>query len=358
MKKGRIIRILLVALSMAMHVEAQNKVTDGYLTDGDTVSFRITYNNTTYYLIPTSAENGANSTTVLSEECLWILNIEKNDNSVTYSFQPINNTSQYLHVYGSWREKLIVADNAPAFTLYSDKAGSEGKYVSGIFRYGQRYVGYDSGKFRTRSNKNSANEVTLEKWSRKDIAGGLKGEFLSSYETFGLAQTDTRESKTVQFKITREVAQSYYYCLNRPDVKIDITPSGNVDSSSKIDLQLLNFGWLSNSGRTTSRTTCSNYEDDVVKDRDLLSVSFTKHAPLVNTWDVTVTAVGSSPMNLKDINDNWIDYSDELVASFRDADDPIQTTHKASTIVKREAYHRKEWPVFPVNASLCAISFS
>ena len=365
MKKRRIIRILLVALSMAMHVEAQNKVTDGYLTDGDTVSFRITYNNTTYYLIPTSAETGANSTTVLSEECLWILGITEYGGNYNYSFTPINANSK-LRVYDKWEEKLIVNEsNGSAFTRssYNENTSTKGKCLSAKFKYGNtnRRVRVENkknyGGYIFRSTSGDGHDVLLEKWGRKDIAGGLKGEFLSSYETFGLAQTDTRESKTIQFKITREVAQSYYYCLNRPDVKIDITPSGNVDSSSEIDLQLLNFGWLSNSGRTTSRTTCSNYEDDVVKDRDLLSVSFTKHATLVNTWDVTVTAVGSSPMNLKDINDNWIDYSDELVASFRDADDPIQTTHKASTIVKREAYHRKEWPVFPVNASPTSYTF-
>ena len=357
MKKGRIIRILLVVLSIlcgseiVYAIERDNIITICYVTTDRN-------DNKTYNYLAATANSNMNTVenkTAPDVYCLW----KVGTSGTQYSFQNLGDPTKYLKMTATWENKnklsikLQTATTGSSFTLKDSKLSYMATDNDNTAECYLRYSGTWQGS--TRSNDNTS--LTIEEWERKDVAGGLKGEFLSSYETFGLAQTDTRESKTIQFKITREVAQSYYYCLNRPDVKIDITPSGNVDSSSEIDLQLLNFGWLSNSGRTTSRTTCSNFEDDVVKDRDLLSVSFTEHDELVNTWNVTVTAVGSSPMNLKDINDNWIDYSDELVASFRDADDPIQTTHKASTIVKREAYHRKEWPIFPVNASPTSYTF-
>ena len=278
------------------------------------------------------------------EECLWKVTVTDNQ----YSFQNISATSNNnLNVANTNNFQLAATASAFTFEGNNDTYKAEGK-----LRYGDKKDNFVKEKEVGKKEKDATNFI-IEKWERKDVEGGLKGEFLSSYETFGLAQTDTRESKTVQFKITREVAQSYYYCLNREDAKINLAVSGEVDSA--INLELLTFGWLGNNKKNTSRTTCSNFEDDDVKTRDLLSVSFTKESN--NIWNVSVTAEGSSPMNLKDINENWIDYSDELVASFRETNDPNQTTHTVSTIVRREAYHRKERPIFPVNASPMSYTF-
>ena len=81
----------------------------------------------------------------------------------------------------------------------------------------------------------------------------------------------------------------------------------------------------------------------------MLELSWEKSTTEEDTWNITITAKGASPTNLVDANGDWIDYTDEVVATFRGKDS--ETTHRVSAAVKREAYHLLEWPTFEVGVS-------
>lgn len=332
MKKRRIIRILLVVLSMvcgSMSASAQIK-------EGDIVS--ISYKNGDTYKYITFDGTAIKVTENPSIGSLW--KVANNQIENQYTFQSISNETKFLR-QGYY---LTTGATGTVFTYTQEKKMTFKMYSSTYYVYISDYMPDSWAGTQYATNGLS---LEIEKWTRKVVPGGLSGEFTSIGDPFGLATTDSRETKTVQFTITRKAAEDYLYCVNRPTVKIVQSPS--VDDSS-IDVEAINFVW-SSSNNAISKTTCANYEDETVMSRNLLQVSHAKNTTKDNTWDVTVTALGSSPMDLKNGDGDWINYTDNIVASFREKNDAQETTYRIDTTVERKAYHKEVLPSFVVNAS-------
>lgn len=333
MKKRRIIRILLVVLSMvcsSMSASAQIK-------EGDIVS--ISYKDGDTYKYITFDGTAIKVTENPSIGSLW--KVANNQIENQYTFQSISNETKFLY-RGYY---LTTGATGTVFTYTQEKKMTYNMY-------GDTYYVYISNNMPNSwagsINATKGFSFEIEKWTRNVVSGGLSGEFTSIGDPFGLATTDSRETKTVQFTITRQAAEDYLYCVNRPTVKI--TQSTSEEDNSAIELEYINFVW-SSSNNAISKTTCANYEDETVMSRNLLQVSHTKNTTKDNTWDVTVTALGSSPMDLKNGDGDWINYTDNIVASFREKNDAQETTHRVNTAVERKAYHKEVLPSLVVNAS-------
>ena len=364
-------RVVLIALLMLV---CGNLSMFAQLANGDTITIR--YNGSNNYL----AVNNNNSLTYYSGdkptvECLWIVTI----NGRNYSFESVslkNKNVTNRKLQGQDGTTLQLGGTGSTFGLGTNEdVTNVANQVTGRFYYmytqnrenRYRFIQYNSGwsmtdyRFRSGSSNKKPKYTNydadsepdntlflLEKWTRKVVPGGLSGEFTSIGDPFGLATTDSRATKTVQFTITRTAAEDYLYCVNRPTVKI--AQSTSEEDNSAIELEYINFLW-SSSNNAISKTTCANYEDETVMSRNLLQVGHTKNTTKDNTWDVTVTALGSSPMDLKNSDGDWINYTDNIVASFREKNDAQETTYRVNTAVERKAYHKEVLPSFVVNAS-------
>lgn len=341
MKKRRIIQILLLlAFNITPQIYAE-------IVSNDIVSIKYIEGTTSNYLA--ANEDALVIKNIPDEGCLWKIEIIDNGQ---YAFQNIK-TNRYLRFDNF---QIILSDSYSYFTaeINSESANSiEGRWYYYYYNYYTYYIrcNTSSKKWETASYKgNYGTLLNIEKWTRNVVSGGLSGEFTSigDGDPFGLATTDSRETKTVQFTITRKAAEDYLYCVNRPTVKI--VQSTSEEDNSAIELEHINFVWLS-SNNAISKTTCANYEDETVMSRNLLQVSHAENTTKDNTWDVTVTALGSSPMDLKNGDGDWINYTDNIVASFREKNDAQETTYRVDTTVERKAYHKEVLPSFVVNAS-------
>ena len=346
-------RVVLIALLMLVCGDVS---IFAQLVKGDTITIR--YNGSNNYL----TVNNNNSLTYYSGdkptiECLWIVTVSGSN----YSFESVslkNKDVTNRKLQGQNSTTLQLGGTGSTFGLgTSGDVTNVANQVTGRFYYytdnnnRYRFIQYNNGwsltNYQYWSNRNWVNYTAssdpnntlllLEKWTRKVVPEGLSGEFTSIGDPFGLATTDSRATKTVQFTITRTAAEDYLYCVNRPTVKI--TQSTSVDNSP-IELEYINFVW-SSSNNAISKTTCANYEDETVMSRDLLQLSYDKNTTKDNTWDVTVTALGSSPMDLKNGDGDWINYTDNIVASFREKNDAQETTYRVNTAVERKAYHKE-----------------
>ena len=344
-------RVILIVLLMLV---CGNVSMFAQIKTGDTITISYLNNGTYNYLAANNALDGVRRVTTPSENCLWVVSIQNinigyGNSYLTFTFQNLANTTKFLHTETEgdfWNRTytLTLGDNSSAFRF---DGTNDGNVATGTLNFdSRRYIYYNnSNSFQMSSN---STQLTIEKWTRKVVPGGLDGVFTSIGDPFGLATTDNRATKTVQFTITRKAAEDYLYCVNRPTVKI--TQSTSEEDNSAIELEYINFLW-SSSNNAISKTTCANYEDETVMSRNLLQVSHTKNTTKDNTWDVTVTALGSSPMDLKNGDGDWINYTDNIVASFREKNDAQETTYRVNRTVERKAYHKEVLPSFVVNAS-------
>ncbi len=350
-------RVVLIALLMLV---CGNLSMFAQLANGDTITIR--YNGSNNYLAVNSSNTLTNVNGNPTIECLWIVTVSDDGK---YSFESVtlnNKNVTNRKLQGQNGTSLQLGGTGSTFGLGTDgDVTNVSNQVTGRFYYSYtqgrntryRFIQYNNGSWSLTDQQNNVNYgrgntlLLLEKWTRKVVPGGLSGEFTSIGGPFGLATTDSRATKTVQFTITRKAAEDYSYCVNRPTV--EIVQSTSVDNSP-IELEYINFVWLS-SNNAISKTTCANYEDETVMSRDLLQLSYAKNTTEDNTWDVTVTALGSSPMDLKNGDGDWINYTDNIVASFREKNDAQETTYRVNTAVERKAYHKEVLPSFVVNAS-------
>jgi hypothetical protein len=344
-------RVILIALLMFV---CGNGAVFAQIKTGDTITISYLNNGTYNYLAANNNLDGVTRATTASKNCLWVVSIQNNNygggySYLTYTFQNLANTTKFIYTKEEgefWNRTytLTLGNNPSAFTF---NGTNDGNVATGTLTYNYRNIYYNNSNSFQISRDNST-QLTIEKWTRKVVSGGLSGEFTSIGDPFGLATTDSRATKTVQFTITRKAAEDYLYCVNRPTVKI--AQSTSEEDNSAIELEYINFLW-SSSNNAISKTTCANYEDETVMSRNLLQVSHTENATKDNTWDVTVTALGSSPMDLKNGDGDWINYTDNIVASFREKNDAQETTYRVNTAVERKAYHKEILPSFVVNAS-------
>lgn len=338
MKKSRIIRILLVVLSMVCGcMSASAQIKDGDIVsisykNGDTYNYLTLWTDKLPYDYVYLYIYGIGNLTTPTLESLW--RAHEVGNGQIY-FQSVADESKYLKGASS----LTPAATGTAFSYGADNK------LSYINNNDYTFYVYFGGTYWSASSTTSYGKpLEIEKW---EIAGaGVEGIFKPDSLNFGFTQTDRNETQ-----LTFELKQGggggaggYYYCVNRDGVQINIQAPANIKEKRKaIDLRNIKFAWQS-SGTNISKTRCSTLTDSEVKERNMLELSWEK-STTEDTWNLTVTAIGASPTNLVDANGDWIDYTDQIVATFTTEDD---TTHYERAYIRREAYHLQEWPKFEV----------
>ena len=377
-------RVVLIALLMLVcgsgSVFAQ-------LADGDTITIR--YNGSNNYL----AVSNNNSLTYYSGdkptvECLWIVTI----NGRNYSFESVsleNKNVTNRKLQGQDGTTLQLAGTGSTFGLGTDgDMTNVANQVTGRFYYyytdnnRYRFIQYNDGwsltDYRYRSGGSNKNPkytnydaddnpentlLLLEKWTRKEVKGGLTGSFSPTekieFKNFDKTDAEARAHATsVNFTIKRTAATTYYQCVNRADAKIDIESNTH---NTPIELSLLSVSWQSTSNSTTSKANCSNYEDAAVTSRSLLEYTrgeYTNNAQTI-TLPITITPVGSSPMEMKSADGTrWADHTDNLVVAFRDKADGNETTYSVSLPVTRYSYHKEDLPELEVSVDPASEVFS
>ena len=386
-KKG--CRVVLIALVMFV---CGNLSMFAQLANGDTITIR--YNGSNNYL----AVNNNNSLTYYSGdkptvECLWIVTIDGDG----YSFESVslkNKNVTNRKLQGQDGTTLQLGGTGSTFGLGTNgDVTNVANQVTGRFYYmytqdgknRYRFIQYNSGwsmtDYRYKSGGSNKNPkytnydadsepdntlLLLEKWTRKEVKGGMTGSFSSSegiefksegieFKNFDKTDVEARTHATrVNFVITRTAATAYYQCVNRADATISI--SSSTQNNNPIELSLLSVSWQFTSNSTTSKADCSNYENAAVTSRALLEytrgeTSYTNNAQTI-TLPITITPVGSSPMEMKSADGTrWADHTDNLVVAFRDKDDVNETTYRVSLPVTRYSYHKEELPELEVSVN-------
>ena len=346
MKKRRIIRILLVVLSMVCgSMSASAQIKDGDIVsisykDGDTYNYLTLWTKNCPYNYGYELFGGIGNLNTPKIESLWrVIAVGQNQ----FAFQSMFDGSIYLRCDAKYGGYMGNAAEGTAFFYNQNKTIT---YLNNGYT---RYVYLSNGYWSTSDNPTKSQPLTIEKWEIAGAGGGeVEGIFDPESLVFDYTPTDINVIKTLTFTLTPNGgggAGGYYYCVNRDGVQIDIPAPANIKEKRKaIDLRNIKFAWQS-SGTNISKTKCSTLTDSEVKERNMLELSWEKSTK-EDTWNLTVTAIGASPTNLVDANGDWIDYTDEIVATFSTVED--ETTHRVLANTKREAYHLQEWPTFEV----------
>ena len=351
MKKRRIIRILLVVLSMvcgSMSASAQIK-------DGDIVSIRKS-GDINYFLCASESMWTPGTFNIYLKEIvpsldyLWIINIDNGQYSFTnLTIASRNIEKKHLYVNMSYGGSLSFGSSASVFTLNGTISNNT---LEGTLCYnGNRYM-YN---YTTTDRLEDASTYIIEKWELEGAGGGFEPDSLN----FGYTPTDINNTKTLTFTLKQGGGGEggNYYCVDRVDeVRIPAPTAAKISKNKRaIDLKNIKFAWQS-SGTNISKTRCSTLTDSEVKERNMLELSWEKSTTEENTWDLTVTTIGASPTNIVDANGDWIDYTDQIVATFTTTED--ETTHYERANIRREAYHLQEWPTFEVTVSPTSYIFN
>ena len=322
------------ACALALSTKPMYAIQDGDIVtisqkEGDTYNYLTLWTNNLpynfYYLY-----YGIGNLTTPTLESLWKV-IEENGQ---YAFQNMADDSKYI----KGNSTILSATTGTAFMYDSEKLL---KYIN----YGYEYYVYFSGTYwEARNGVTYGKPLEIEKWELEGAGGGeVEGIFVPDSLNFGFTQTDRNETQ-LTFKL-KQGEGGNYYCVDRVDeVRIPAPTPANIKEKRKaIDLRNIKFAWQS-SGTNISKTKCSTLTDSEVKERNMLELSWEK-STTEDTWNLTVTAIGASPTNLVDANGDWIDYTDQIVATFTTED---ETTHYERANIRREAYHLREWPTFEV----------
>ena len=351
MKKRRIIRILLVVLSMVCgSMSASAQIKEGDIVsisykNGDTYNYLTLWTDKLPYDYVYLYIYGIGNLTTPKLESLW--RVHEVGNGQIY-FQSVADESKYLKGAPS----LTPAATGTAFSYGADNKLS---YIDKNYPY---YVYFGGTYWSASSTTSYGKPLEIEKWELEGAGGELTGKFEPGSLDFGCNQTGNNEVKNLKFTLKPGGgAGGYYYCLNRDDVQIPVPAAANniKEKRKAIELADISFKWRKNGNSAISKANCSTLADSEVKERDMLELSWEKSTTEEDTWNITVTAKGASPTNLVDANGAWIDYSDEVVATFRSKDS--ETTNRVSAEVKREAYHLQEWPTFDVGVSPTSYTF-
>ena len=358
MKKRRIIRILLVVLSMVCgSMSASAQIKDGDIVsisykDGDTYNYLTLWTDNLGYNFVYEFYGGIGNLTSPTIESLWrVIAVGQNQ----FAFQSMFDGSIYLRCDAKYGGYMGKAAEGTAF-FYNQNKTITYLNASGY----TRYVYLSNGYWSTSDNPTKGQPLTIEKWELEGAGGGgVKGTFKwESSLDFGFTPTDINDTIKLTFELEPEGGGKggNYYCVDRVDeVRIPAPTAAKISKNKRaIELKNIKFAWQS-SGTNISKTRCSTLTDSEVKERNMLELSWEK-STAEDTWDLTVTAIGASPTNLVDANGDWIDYTDDIVATFATTED--ETTHYVQAKIRREAYHLQEWPTFEVTVSPTSYTYS
>ena len=350
------------------------------IQDGDIIT--ISSNN--YYLAVNANNDGITTVSMenanLTKAILWEVEIINNQ----YYFTSVAAREASSRNVGLYRSNttltLAAAANRSAFQfgtsgfvnnvpnkttgrLYYDAGSGNRRYY--YINYQSSYWGTGSWNLSRQSNNNSSTPtlLTLEKWEYKEEKGGLTGAFSSPVLHFELAKNEEEaadQADTLQFTVTRTPAQTYYYCVPRQGESHSTIQLSTTTPPSKIELDLISFQLErnNNSNAILSAQAGTYANPDAIANRECLKVEYTTVENADNpTYNVTLTPIGTSPMNMKDDAGNWIDLTANLVAAFREKDDPNETTYRTTSFILRHSYHKVALPPFVITPTPVSYTF-
>lgn len=351
------------------------------IQDGDIIT--ISSNN---YYLAVNANNNAITTvsmenTNLTTAILWKVKISNNQ----YSFTSVaaSETGKSVGLARS-NTSLALAATPSAFQFGTNgfvnnvpnettgrlyyKMGNQYYYI----RYQSQTNGVGSWNLLRKNNTNATDNgtlLTLEKWVKKEEKGGLTGAFSSPAMHFELA-TDEDENEdgisddaanqtvTLQFTVTRTPAQTYYYCVPRQGESYSTIELGTSTPDEPIALEQISFQWESNKQAILYAQAGTYDNPEAITNRQCLQVTSEAVAGAANpTFNVTLTPIGSSPMNMKDDAGNWIDLTDNLVASYGEQDDQNDNTYRTNLFILRHSYHKVPLPAFVITPTPVSYTF-
>ena len=358
MKKRRIIRILLVVLSIVCgSMSASAQIKDGDIVsisykNGDTYNYLTLWTNNLPYNYIYEFYGGIGNLTSPTIESLWRV-IVAGENQ--FAFQNIYDESVYLRGDAKYSGYMGVAAEGTAFFY------NQNKIITYLNASGYtRYVYLSNGYWSTTTSSSYGKPLEIEKWELEGAGGGeVEGTFAPESLDFGFTPTDQNINDTLIFTLKQGGGGGEggnYYCVDRVDeVRIPAPTAAKISKNKRaIELKNIQFTWQS-SGKNISKTRCSTLADSEVKEREMLELSWEKSTAEEDTWNLIVTAKGASPTNLVDANGDWIDYTDQIVATFTTED---ETTHRVRANIRREAYHLREWPTFEVTVLPTSYTYS
>lgn len=339
----------------------------------------ITISSNNYYLAVNANNNGITTVSMenanLTTAILWKVSINSNNQ---YSFTSVaaseagrnaglvrNSTSLALAATGSAFQFGTngLVNNIPNETtgrLYFD-AGSRRYYY---INYQSSNWGTGSWNLSRQNNTNYSSNttlLTLEKWEYKEEKGGLTGAFSSPVLHFELAKNEEEaadQADTLQFTVTRTPAQTYYYCVPRQGESYSTIKLKTSTPSTDIELYSISFQWESNKQVILSAQAGTYDNPEAITNRPCLKVTSEAVAGEANpTFNVMLTPIGTSPMNMTDGAGNWIDLTDNLVAVFREKDDPNETKYETKTFILRHSYHKVPLPPFVITPTPVSYTF-
>ena len=306
---------------------------------GDVVTIRngnnyLGVNDNANAIVNITAENLENS----GVRALWKVTIKDN----AYSFVSVVDNKKGLR--GS-NTALSLTETGSSFTFNGTNANG-GYVATGTLAYSNnRYIRYNNSGWKVEQRNSTS--LTIEKWTYVEVKGGLKGEFENKGDVeFGWAVSEdsaATQGITREFTIKKTSDSTYYDCLStttKETVGLSANPTTGTPNISHINFAFDKKG----------QHSCATYTDATIRNRTLVNVSAVKHASKSNTWVVTITPVGSSPMELQN-EDSWIDFTDNLVAAFREEGDANETTYRSYIPVKRRSYHREILPNFVITTN-------
>lgn len=333
-------RVVLIALLMLV-------CGSGSLFAQDTITISVVSGGTRYYFADNGSGTITNPFNNLTSNCLWVIQKQGNGGN-QYTFKNVG-TGRWLRYTNGNSYFTLNEDNSSSFTL-SIAFASPNTTASLRGPSNGRYLRYNDDGW---TNGRNASNLTFESWTRKEVKGGLKGEFNNGDVDFGWADSDSvaaTQSITKTFTISVTPSETYYDCVSTAAVeKVGLT---TVEPTGTPEISSISFAFA-NKGQCND---CEIYTDRTLKTRTLLTVTGEKDNTKVNTWNVTIKPVGSSPMELKN-GDYWADFTDNLVVSFREKGDTDEKNNQAEFPVKRRSYHREVLPAFVVSLDPGSYSF-
>ena len=342
----------------------------------------ITISSNNYYLAFNANNNGITTVSMenanLTKAILWKVKISNNQ----YSFTSVaaneagqdaglvrNSTSLALAATGSAFQFgtsgfVNNVSNETTGRLYFDAGSGSRRYY--YINYQSSNWGAGSWNLSRQNNTNYSSNttlLTLEKWVYQEEKGGLTGAFSSPAMHFELAtdEDDAANQKvTLKFTVTRTPAQTYYYCVPREGKSYSTIELGSSTPSTDIELSSISFQWESNDNNSAilSAQAGTYANPEAITKRPCLEITSEEVVGEANpTFNVTLTPIGTSPMNMKDGDGNWIDLTDNLVAVFREKDDQNQTRYETNLFILRHSYHKKPLPAFVITPTPVSYTF-
>ena len=359
-KIERAVRMCLAVMAMALPLLSAQAETASELlfTEmiNDTITLAYSNDNTNYYLM-VGKDNSISATLNNTDTtALW-----KVYNFFGIGFKLENlSTHRWLRAEGKKQgyDFLMVAgiSDGTMFCINSVEEepdyATTGRGFASIYFVGGRqqrfFLYYDASKNKKKWAGQSSTEsfLRIEQWTKYSSAY----EITTDYSVWNLPFVDEEHasSKNQVHSNTYTVwlrTESYLYC--RPKGVNSLPRLLYSNSKEKTNAVSPTYYWASNLDPETSRLTATQFvnsgEIEEETARDMVQATVKKGVK-VGEWLVTMTPQGKSPINLRDSNGNYTDYTDYWVmtvaSTSRDENEPASSTIKRP-VVRVAGHHRQ-----------------